>query len=106
MALYMKYGSIKGAVTTEGFKDWIEINSFQWVVGRHIGTAARGHHTREHSEPNLGEVTVTKLSDIASPKLFLDAVGGKLDTKVTINSPRRPRARSRLFWPMSWKTRV
>jgi type VI secretion system secreted protein Hcp len=84
MALYLKYGSIKGAVTTDGFKDWIELNSFQWGVGRHIGTAARGSTTREHSEPNLSEITVTKLTDVASPKLFLDAVAGKLDSKVTI----------------------
>lgn len=84
MALYMKYGSIKGPVTTEGFKDWIELNSFQWGVGRAIGTAARGSTSREHSEPSLSEVTVTKLTDVASPKLFLDSVAGKLDNKVTI----------------------
>ena len=84
MALYMKYGSVKGAVTTDGFKDWIELNSFQWGVGRAIGTAARGSTSREHSEPSLSEVTVTKLTDVASPKLLLDAVAGKLDNEVTI----------------------
>lgn len=84
MAIYMKYGNIKGAVTTDGFKDWIELNSFQWGVGRSIGTAARGSMSREHSEPSLSEVSVTKLSDISTPKLFLDAVAGKLDSKVTI----------------------
>ena len=84
MALYMKYGDIKGAVTTDGFKDWIELNSFQWGASRNIGTAARGATTREHSEPNLSEITVTKSTDVASPKLFLDSVAGKLDSKVTI----------------------
>lgn len=84
MAIYMKYGHIKGSVTTEGFKDWIELNSFQWGVGRAIGTAARGSISREHSEPSLSEVAVSKPTDVASPKLFLDAVAGKLDTKVTI----------------------
>jgi type VI secretion system secreted protein Hcp len=84
MAIYMKYGSIKGRVTTEGFKDWIELNSFRWAVGRAVGSAARGSTSREHSEPRLSEVTVTKLTDVASPKLLLDAVGGKLDNKVTI----------------------
>jgi type VI secretion system secreted protein Hcp len=85
MALYMKYGSVKGAVTTDGYKDWIELNSFQWGASRHIGTAARGSTTREHSEPNLSEITVTKLQDVSSPKLFLDAVAGKMDNKVTIS---------------------
>jgi type VI secretion system secreted protein Hcp len=84
MAIYMKYGSVKGPVTTEGFKDWIELHSFQWSVGRSIGSAARGSTSREHSEPSLNEVTVTKLSDVATPKLFLDAVAGELNNKVTI----------------------
>jgi type VI secretion system secreted protein Hcp len=84
MAIYLKYGSIKGPVTTDGFKDWIELDSFHWGVGRAIGTAARGSTSREHSEPSLSEVTVTKRTDVASPKLFLDAVAGKLDSEVTI----------------------
>jgi type VI secretion system secreted protein Hcp len=84
MAIYMKYGNVKGPVTTDGFKDWIECKTFQWNVDRNIGTAARGSTSREHSEPSVNEVTVTKLTDTASPKLFLDAVAGKLDSKVTI----------------------
>src|SRR5215203_4472158 len=84
MAIYMKYGSIKGPVTTDGFKDWIELESFHWGASRHIGTAARGSTSREHSEPTLAEVTVTKRTDVASPKLFLDSVAGKLDSKVEI----------------------
>ena len=84
MAAYLKFGSIKGAVTTDGFKDWIELDSFHWGVGRAIGTAARGATSREHSEPSLSEVTVTKRMDLGSPKLFLDAVAGKLDSKVDI----------------------
>jgi type VI secretion system secreted protein Hcp len=84
MAIYLKYGSIKGPVTTDGFKDWIELDSFHWGVGRAVGTAARGSTSREHSEPSISEITVTKRSDIASPKLLLDSVAGKLDSKVEI----------------------
>jgi len=97
MALYMKYGDIKGPVTTDGFKDWIELNSFQWGATRHIGTAARGSTTREHSEPHLSEITVTKLTDVASPKLFLDAVAGKLDNKVTISFTTTTKAKVETF---------
>jgi type VI secretion system secreted protein Hcp len=84
MSIYMKYGSIKGAVTTDGFKDWIELSSFQWGTGRAIGTAARGSTSREHSEPRLNEVVVTKVMDVASPKLLLDSVAGELNNKVTL----------------------
>jgi type VI secretion system secreted protein Hcp len=80
--IYMKFGSVDGPVTTKGFEKWIECQSFQFGVGRAIGTAARGSTSREHSEPSISEVTVTKAFDTASPKLFEDAVGGHLDTKV------------------------
>ena len=84
MAIYMKYGSIDGAVTTKGFEKWIELHSLQWGVGRAIGTAARGLTSRESSEPSISEVVVTKKMDVASNKLFQDAVGGDLSSTVTI----------------------
>jgi type VI secretion system secreted protein Hcp len=84
MAIYMKYGSIKGPVTTDGFKDWIELKSFQWGAGRAIHSARGSSTSREHSEPSLSEVTVTKLTDLSSPKLFLESVAGKLDNKITL----------------------
>jgi type VI secretion system secreted protein Hcp len=80
----MKFGSIDGAVTTKGFEKWIELNSLQWGVGRAVGTAARGSTTRESSEPSISELVVTKRMDVASNKLFQDAVGGDFSTKVTI----------------------
>jgi type VI secretion system secreted protein Hcp len=67
----MKYGSIKGPVTTDGFKEWIQLNLFQWGVGRPIGSAARTSTSREHSEPSLSEVSVTKSSDIATRSFSL-----------------------------------
>lgn len=82
MSIYMKFGSINGAVTTDGLKDWIEVHSFQWGVGRAIGTAARGLESREANEPSISEVVVTKRMDKSSPKLFQDAVAGDLSTDV------------------------
>ena len=84
MSIYMKFGSVAGAVTTDGFKDWIEINSFQWGVGRAIGSASRSSETREGSEPSVSEIVVTKRMDKSSPGLWQDAVGGPLDTKVNL----------------------
>ncbi|HTW26698.1 MAG TPA: type VI secretion system tube protein Hcp [Acetobacteraceae bacterium] len=84
MAIYMKFGSVKGAVTTEGFKDWIEVDSLQWGVGRGIGSAARGPESRESSEPSISEVTVTKRMCSASTGLLNDALAGELNTTVEI----------------------
>ena len=82
VAIYMKYGDVDGAVTTTGFEKWIELSSFQWGVGRAIGTAARGAATREASEPSISEIVVTKRLDKASTKLFMDAVAGDLSATV------------------------
>lgn len=84
MAIYMKYGDIKGAVTTDGFKDWIELTAFHFGTGRGIASAAHSATSREHSEPTLSEITVSKLTDVASPKLFTESVAGELNNKVTI----------------------
>ena len=84
MAIYLQYGKIKGDVTTEGLKDWIELSSFQWGVGRGISSPARGSKTREGSEPSISEVVVTKPLDTSSPNLFIDAVAGEMNTKAVI----------------------
>jgi len=83
MAIYMKFGDVKGQVTTEGFKDWIECSSFQLGIGRSVSTGAGGAQ-RESSHPNISEITITKVNDKASPKLMEDAVAGHFDTKVEL----------------------
>jgi type VI secretion system secreted protein Hcp len=84
MGIYMKYDDVKGSVTTDGFKGWIELSSFQWGIGRNIHSVAGSATTREHSEPSVTEVTVTKLTDVSSPKLLYESVGGLLNHKVTV----------------------
>lgn len=80
MAIYLKFkdGSIKGNVTAEGHNDgWIELHSFQFGVGRGIGSPVGKASNREASEPSVSEVTVTKTTDETSPLLFQEAVIGK-----------------------------
>ena len=83
MAIYMKFGSIAGRTTTEGFKDWIELNSLQLGVGRGV-TSGAGGAQREGSNPSISEVAITKPFDVASPKLYQDALAGTFDSKVEI----------------------
>jgi type VI secretion system secreted protein Hcp len=85
MAIYMKYGSFKGNVTTTAYKDWIELDSFQFGVGRALSSAARSATGREASEPSLSEITVTKRMDASSPKFFTEGVASELNNKVTIS---------------------
>lgn len=78
MAIYMKYGEIKGDVTTEGFKDYIELHNFQWGVGRGIAMQSGSGEGRESSLPSLSEITVTKDYDVASGDLLKEALSGNV----------------------------
>lgn len=76
MAVYMKYASISGDVTTSGYQDWIELHSVQWGVGRGIAMQSGSGEGRESSLPSLSEVTVTKDYDKASSDLLKEALSG------------------------------
>jgi type VI secretion system secreted protein Hcp len=84
MPIYMKYAALKGDVTAEGHKDWIECNSFQWGVGRGISSPTGGSKDRESSAPSISEVVVTKAQDVASVDLLNEAYVGEGES-VTID---------------------
>jgi type VI secretion system secreted protein Hcp len=75
----MNYDSlaIKGDVTEEGHKDWIELNSFQWGLGRGISSPTGGSLDRESSAPSISEITVTKASDTSTIKIVNEALQGE-----------------------------
>ena len=76
MAIYLKYGSIKGDATHQDHKDWIDCQSLQFGVGRAVSTPVGSAKNREASEPSVSEVTITKLVDAASTYLFEESVVG------------------------------
>jgi type VI secretion system secreted protein Hcp len=85
VAIYMNWDGVPGDVTTQGFEKWIELTSFQWGVGRGVGSAMSGQASRESSIPSVSEVVVTKRMDGSSPGLWTDAVAGQLNTTVKIS---------------------
>ncbi len=69
MPIYIKYGDIKGDVTAEGHlgsAGWVEVNSFQFGVGRGIASPTGGGDDRESSAPSISEIVVTKDMDKSS----------------------------------------
>ncbi len=84
MPIYMNYEGIKGDVTESGHKDWIEVNSFQWGVGRAIGSPTGRGMNREAAAPSVSEIVVTKPLDKSSNALLREALQGA-GKKVTIN---------------------
>ena len=62
-AIYMQISSMPGEVAKEGHKEWIEINSFSWGVGRGISIAGP-------SLLSANEFIIIKTLDKSSPKLM------------------------------------
>lgn len=77
MPIYMNYHNIPGHVTAEKHQKWIELNSFQWGVGRGISSPTGRSADRESSAPSVSEITVTKATDVASNKLLNEALQGE-----------------------------
>jgi type VI secretion system secreted protein Hcp len=79
MAIYVKYTtpSAEGNVTAKGFEKQFEISSFQFGVGRGIGSPTGSSSDREASTPSVSEVVVTKALDNASSTLFKEGLSGE-----------------------------
>lgn len=79
MPIYMNYNdlAVKGDVTADGYTDWIELNSFQWGVGRGIASPTGGSKDRESSAPSVSEITISKAQDAATGKLLTEAYVGE-----------------------------
>jgi type VI secretion system secreted protein Hcp len=71
-------------VTDANHEKWIELESFQWGVGRGIGLATSGQASRESSIPEITEIVVHKKMDSSSPGLWRNSVAGTLDSTVNI----------------------
>jgi len=76
MPIYMQYSGTTGDSQSVGHTQWIEIDSFQWGVGRGISSPTGGSSDRESSSPSVSEIVVTKPTDAASPSLLQECLGG------------------------------
>ena len=79
MPIYMNYDSlaVKGDVTATGWENWIELNSFQFGMGRGISSPTGGSADRESSAPSVSEITITKDQDSSTGPLVTAALQGE-----------------------------
>ena len=60
MPIYIKFESIKGQVTAEGYDDHVAADSAQWGIGRAIATPVGQAENREAGKPSVSEFTFSK----------------------------------------------
>jgi type VI secretion system secreted protein Hcp len=77
MPIYMKYEGIDGSVTAKGHERWIELDSAQLGVNRHVTNPTGRGVNREASAPSVHEIVITKVQDCASTNLFKASLWGE-----------------------------
>jgi type VI secretion system secreted protein Hcp len=97
VAIYLKIEGVSGDVTEETHKEWIELSSFQWGVGRGIGSPVGATGDRESSEPSVSEIVVTKTMDKASNPVLNLALGGSGSKKFEIDFTRTQEGKTQQF---------
>ncbi|MDE1566879.1 Hcp family type VI secretion system effector [Aquabacter sp. P-9] len=85
MAIYLNYDGIQGEATHQDHQKWIDVLSLSWGVGRAIATPSGSTNNREASEPSVSEVSIVKMFDASSPKLFTEACTGNAGKVVKID---------------------
>ncbi len=76
MALYMKFGDIKGDVSEAGHKDWLLLESISLGFSRYLTSAVGAGQNREGSTPDFQDVHITRTTDKATPELMRHALAG------------------------------
>jgi type VI secretion system secreted protein Hcp len=84
--IYMNWNNkeVTGSGTTTGYEQWFELDSFQWGVGRGIGSAASGSDTRAASEASVSEATVSLQYVKGVSDLLKEALAGDPDKTVVV----------------------
>jgi type VI secretion system secreted protein Hcp len=83
---FLKIDSIDGESTDQTHQGWIEINSFQWGVGRGLAApgGAGGAGAGGRSGPEQLGFNFVKYTDSASPQLFLKLTQGSVLKQATL----------------------
>lgn len=85
MAIYMKYGTVKGEVTAAGYKDHLSCDSASYGVNRPSSVESGAGQGKRHTDAcTVGDINITRSFDAASPLLFNEACGGA-EAKVEIH---------------------
>jgi type VI secretion system secreted protein Hcp len=85
MAIFGKFDGIEGDATHQAHKNWVDIDTLQFGVGRAISTPTGRAANRESSAPSVSEVTISRHTDKASPLFFKESVTGASSKKVQID---------------------
>ena len=88
MAIYLKFGNVKGNVTADGYAGKIAVKSIEFEVSRQVSMEAGNLSNRESSKPSLSRIEITKKADNSVAALFKEALTGSAGQEATLTFVR------------------
>lgn len=76
MSIFVNYDGIKGESSDTGHKDWMDVDSIGWQVGRKISSNTSTRGDRESSNATITDLLIVRHLDSATPKLFIESCCG------------------------------
>ena len=88
MAIYLKFGNVKGNVTADGYAGQIALVSVEFDVSRKVSMEAGNLSNRESTKPSLSIIEITKKADNSVAALFKEALTGSAGQEAIITFVR------------------
>ena len=88
MAMYLKFGNVKGNVTADGYAGQIAVTRVRFRVSRNVSMEAGNLSNRESTKPHLTPIIITKKADNSVAALFKEALTGSAGQEATITFVR------------------
>lgn len=88
MAIYLKFGNLKGNVTADGYAGQIAIGSANFSVLRKVSMEAGNLSNRESNKPTWTGIEITKIADSSIATLLKEAATGSAGQEATITFVR------------------
>lgn len=88
MAIYLKFGNVKGNVTAEGYAGQIAVKSIEFEVARQVSMETGNLSNRESSKPTLSRIEISKKADNSVAALLKEALTGSAGQEATITFVR------------------
>jgi len=76
MSIFINYEGVKGESSDPAHKDWCDVESICWGVGRNITSSTSTQGDRESSNANITDLTIMRHMDKATPKIFTESCCG------------------------------
>ena len=88
MAIYLKFGNVKGNVTADGYAGQIAVKSVSFGVERNVSMEAGNLSNRESSKPTLSQIQISKTADNSVAALFKEALTGSAGQEAVLTFVR------------------